>query len=92
MRYGGGGALAACGGRRPNMADRRPPFPPFTRETAIRKIRGAEEAWNSCEDGLNMRRLASINDLPIKESERKFHCDRAAPRPADHPGLSDLDL
>jgi uncharacterized protein len=157
------------------MADRRPPFPPFTRETAIQKIRGAEDAWNTCDPqrvasgytmdckwrnraeifqgrdnivaflirkwrreleyrlikelwafgdnriavrfayefhddsgnwfraygnenweydqhGLNMRRHASINDLPITEHERKFHWDRAAPRPTDHPGLSDLDL
>ena len=28
-------------------SDGRPPFPPFTRETAIEKIRKAEEAWNS---------------------------------------------
>jgi nuclear transport factor 2 (NTF2) superfamily protein len=38
------------------------------------------------------RRLASINDLPIKEAERKYHWDRSAPRPAGHPGLSDLGL
>jgi nuclear transport factor 2 (NTF2) superfamily protein len=25
----------------------RPPLPPFTRETAIQKIRMAEDAWNS---------------------------------------------
>ncbi|HEY0235070.1 MAG TPA: nuclear transport factor 2 family protein [Afipia sp.] len=25
----------------------RPPFPPFTRETAIQKVRGAEDGWNS---------------------------------------------
>jgi uncharacterized protein len=157
------------------MSESRPPFPPFTRETAIQKVRGAEDGWNSCnpervslaytadsiwrnrsdflqgrpaivdflarkwkreldyrlikelwaftdnriavrfayefhddsgnwfrsygnenwefaENGLMHRRRASINDLPIKENERKFHWDRAAPRPADHPGLSDLDL
>src|SRR6188768_3738501 len=28
-------------------AERRPPFPPFTRETAIQKVRGAEDGWNS---------------------------------------------
>ena len=28
-------------------SDGRPPFPPFTRETAIEKIRKAEDAWNS---------------------------------------------
>jgi uncharacterized protein (TIGR02246 family) len=27
--------------------DARPPLPPFTRETATQKVRGAEDAWNS---------------------------------------------
>ena len=27
--------------------ERRPPFPPFTRETALKKVRGAEDSWNS---------------------------------------------
>jgi nuclear transport factor 2 (NTF2) superfamily protein len=29
------------------MSESRPPFPPFTRETAIQKVRGAEDGWNS---------------------------------------------
>jgi len=29
------------------MADNRPPFPPFTRETALKKVQAAEDAWNS---------------------------------------------
>ena len=29
------------------VAQGRPPFPPFTRETAARKARAAEDAWNS---------------------------------------------
>ena len=37
------------------------------------------------------RRFSSINDLPIKDSDRKFHWP-LGPRPADHPGLSDLGL
>ncbi|MGH8122212.1 MAG: DUF1348 family protein [Rudaea sp.] len=157
------------------MSESRPPFPPFTRETAIQKIRGAEDGWNSCnpekvasaytvdsrwrnraefprgrlqivefltrkwqrereyrlikelwafadnriavrfayewqddsgnwhrsygnenwefdEQGLMRVRHASINDLAIKPDERKFHWDRSKPRPADHPGLSDLGL
>jgi hypothetical protein len=37
------------------------------------------------------RRIASINDLPIKEAERKYHWP-AGRRPDDHPGLSDLGL
>jgi nuclear transport factor 2 (NTF2) superfamily protein len=35
-------------------------------------------------------RHASINDLPIKEAERKYHWPAPGPRPADHPGLSAL--
>ena len=153
----------------------RPPVPPFTRQTAIEKIRKAEDAWNTCdpakvalaytidsqwrnrseflkgrpaivefltrkwqkeseyqlikelwaftddriavrfayewrdgggawyraygnenwlfsENGLMRQRHASINDVPIREEERKFFWDRHAPRPADHPGLSDLGL
>jgi nuclear transport factor 2 (NTF2) superfamily protein len=141
------------------MSERRPPLPPFTRETAMQKIRGAEDGWNSCDpqrvslvytpdsewrnrveffrgraeivafltrkwakeldyrlikelwafadnriavrfayewrddsgnwfrsygnenwefaaNGLMQRRIASINDLPIKEAERRFHWDR----------------
>ncbi|TMJ57570.1 MAG: nuclear transport factor 2 family protein [Alphaproteobacteria bacterium] len=157
------------------MSEVRPPLPPFTRETAISKVRAAEDGWNTCdparvalaytvdskwrncseifegrgkivefltrkrnreleyrlikelwactdnriavrfayeyrddsgnwfraygnenwefdENGLMRHRHASINDLPIKKSERKFHWDRNGPRPADHPGLSDLGL
>ena len=157
------------------MSESRPPFPPFTRDTAIQKVRGAEDGWNSCnpervslaytldsvwrnraefiagraeivafltrkwakeldyrlikelwaftenriavrfayewhddsgnwfrsygnenwefaDNGLMRRRVASINDLPIGEAERKYHWDRLKPRPTDHPGLSDLGL
>ncbi|VVE75062.1 nuclear transport factor 2 family protein [Pandoraea sputorum] len=152
----------------------RPPLPPFTRETAIQKIRLAEDGWNSRDaakvalaytvdtkwrnraefvnnraeaqaflerkwvkeldyrlikelwaftdnriavryayewrddsgnwfrsygnenwefgpDGLMSNRYSCINDLPIKESERKFHWPLGR-RPDDHPGLSDLGL
>lgn len=154
--------------------EQRPPLPPFTRETAVQKVRLAENAWNSRdparvslgysvdsawrnraefvngreeivaflsrkwtheldyrlikelwaftenriavrfayefrddsrnwyraygnenwefgEDGLMKRRFACINDLPIKESERKFFWPQGD-RPIDHPGLSDLGL
>ena len=50
------------------------------------------ENWEFADTGLMRRRLASINDVPIEAAERKFHWDRAGPRPADHPGLSDLGL
>lgn len=152
----------------------RPPLPPFTKETAIQKVRLAEDAWNSRDaqkvalaytidsqwrnraefpngrqeiiqfltdkwakeldyrlikelwaytenriavrfayewrddsgnwfrsygnenwefddHGLMRRRFASINDLPIKESDRKYHWPLGR-RPDDHPGLSDLGL
>ncbi|WP_432485509.1 nuclear transport factor 2 family protein [Kineococcus esterisolvens] len=153
----------------------RPPLPPFTRESAIQKVRAAEDAWNTRDpervsqaytedsrwrnrstfvtgreeivgfltakwrqeqeyrlikelwafdgariavrfayewrdaggrwfrshgnenwlfddDGLMAERHASINDIAIEESERLFLWDRAAPRPADHAGLSTLGL
>lgn len=157
------------------MSDtQRPPLPPFTRETAIQKVRLAEDGWNSRDaakvalaytedtewrnraefvhgreqaqaflerkwakeldyrlikelwafegnriavryayewhddsgnwfrsygnenwefdaDGLMQRRFACINDLPIKESERKYHWPLGR-RPDDHPGLSELGL
>jgi uncharacterized protein len=50
------------------------------------------ENWEFGDDGLMRQRHASINDLPIREPERKFHWDRSGPRPADHPGLTDLGL
>jgi nuclear transport factor 2 (NTF2) superfamily protein len=31
----------------PQATTQRPPLPPFTRETAIQKVRLAEDAWNS---------------------------------------------
>lgn len=156
------------------MTESRPPFPPFTAETAAQKVRAAENAWNTrnpekvslaytpdtkwrnrseflngraevvdflqrkwakeheyrlikelfafsgnriavrfayewrdddgrwfracgnenwefADNGLMQRRHASINDVPIEESERKFHWEQRE-RPADHPGLSDLGL
>ncbi|WP_323776122.1 nuclear transport factor 2 family protein [Leisingera sp.] len=152
----------------------RPPLPPFTRETAIAKVRAAEDGWNSrnpdavaqaytldtkwrnrtdfpqgrdaaqaflagkwdreleyrlikelwaydgnriavryayewhdasgqwyrsygnenweyAEDGRMAHRFASINDLKINQEDRLFHWPQG-PRPADHPGLSDLGL
>jgi nuclear transport factor 2 (NTF2) superfamily protein len=152
----------------------RPPLPPFTRETAIQKVRMAEDAWNMRDPqrvslaytldsvwrnraefprgreeivqflvrkwtreidyrlikelwafsenriavrfsyewrddsnqwfrsygnenwefddlGLMRCRFASINDRPIPEHERKYFWP-LGPRPADHPGLSDLGL
>jgi nuclear transport factor 2 (NTF2) superfamily protein len=50
------------------------------------------ENWEFDANGLMRQRHASINDLPIAAADRKFHWDRAGPRPADHPGLSDLGL
>jgi uncharacterized protein len=50
------------------------------------------ENWLFDENGLMARRHASINDVPIDEADRKFHWPLDGPRPADHPGLSDLDL
>lgn len=49
------------------------------------------ENWEFTADGLMQNRHASLNDLPIKESERLFHWPLGR-RPDDHPGLSELGL
>jgi hypothetical protein len=49
------------------------------------------ENWEFDEHGLMRVRHASINDLPIREADRKYHWPQG-PRPADHPGLSELGL
>lgn len=49
------------------------------------------EQWEFDEHGLMRRREASINDVPIKPDERKFHWPLGI-RPADSPGLSALGL
>jgi nuclear transport factor 2 (NTF2) superfamily protein len=47
------------------------------------------ENWEFDDGGLMVRRLASINDLPIAEADRTFHWPLGR-RPDDHPGLSAL--
>lgn len=49
------------------------------------------ENWEFDEHGLMKTRYASINDLPIKPAERKFHWPLGR-RPDEHPGLSALGL
>jgi nuclear transport factor 2 (NTF2) superfamily protein len=49
------------------------------------------ENWEFDGEGLMRVRIASINDLPIKESDRKYHWPLGR-RPDDHPGLSALGL
>jgi len=49
------------------------------------------ENWEFNDQGLMVRRIASINDLPIQESERLYHWPLGR-RPDDHPGLSELGL
>jgi nuclear transport factor 2 (NTF2) superfamily protein len=49
------------------------------------------EQWEFDENGLMRRREASINDVPIKEADRKFRWPQGA-RPKDHPGLTELGL
>lgn len=49
------------------------------------------ENWEFTGSGLMKRRIASINDLPITDSERKYHWPPGR-RPDDHPSLSELEL
>jgi nuclear transport factor 2 (NTF2) superfamily protein len=49
------------------------------------------EQWEFDENGLMQRREASINDVPINESQRKFFWP-LGPRPLGHPGLTELGM
>lgn len=49
------------------------------------------EQWEFDENGLMRRREASINDVPIAAGDRRFLWP-AGPRPADHPGLTELGM
>ena len=49
------------------------------------------ENWEFDAAGLMRRRVASINDLPITEAERKYHWPLGR-RPDDYPGLTELGL
>ena len=49
------------------------------------------ENWEFAPNGLMQRRIASINDLPIRDSDRKYHWPLGR-RPDDHPGLTELGL
>ena len=49
------------------------------------------ENWEFDENGLMRRRIASINDLPIEESDRIYRWPLGR-RPDEHPGLSELRL
>jgi hypothetical protein len=50
------------------------------------------ENWEFDAEGLMAERHASTNDRPIAEAERLFRWPAPGPRPADHPGLSELGL
>ncbi len=49
------------------------------------------ENWEFNEQGFMMRRFASINDMPLNESDRKMHWALGR-RPDDHRGLTSLGL
>lgn len=48
------------------------------------------ELWEFDENGLMRRREASINDVTIREADRKFFWPAPGPRPSDHPGIADV--
>jgi nuclear transport factor 2 (NTF2) superfamily protein len=48
------------------------------------------ELWEFDDEGLMRRREASINDVAIAESERKFFWPAPGPRPTEHPGIPDV--
>ncbi len=51
------------------MTESRPPFPPFTRETAIKKVQAAEDAWNTC-DPEHVSKAYTVDSQWRNRSER----------------------
>jgi uncharacterized protein len=49
------------------------------------------ENWEFDAQGLMQKRFASINDVAIRDNDRKYHWPLGR-RPDEHPGLSDLGL
>ena len=49
------------------------------------------EQWEFAPNGLMRRREASINDVAIEQADRRFRWP-LGPRPADHPGLTEMGL
>jgi uncharacterized protein len=49
------------------------------------------EQWEFDANGLMRRREASINDVRIREDQRRFRWPEGS-RPAEHPGLTELGL
>ena len=52
------------------------------------------EMWEFGDEGngLMTARHASITEMPISENDRRFHWDARGPRPAGHPGLTEMGL
>lgn len=48
------------------------------------------ELWEFDDQGLMIRREASINDVLIRDDDRKFFWPAPGPRPSDHPGIPDV--
>ncbi len=48
------------------------------------------EQWEFDAEGLMRRREASINDLAIAASQRRFLWPAPGPRPDDHPGIPEV--
>lgn len=45
------------------------------------------EQWEFADNGLMRRREASVNDVAIAATQRRFRWDAIAPRPVEHDGL-----
>jgi uncharacterized protein len=78
------------------MMETRPPVPPFTEETAIRKVRGAEDAWNTRDPEVCARvytedtRWRNRAEFPVGREEVKAFLRRKWARELDYRLIKEL--
>jgi len=78
------------------LTETRPPLPPFTLESAIKKVRGAEDAWNTRGPAVCARvynedtRWRNRAEFPVGREEVKAFMRRKWARELDYRLIKEL--
>ena len=52
----------------------KPPVPPFTLETATKKVKAAEDAWNTCDPAKVSMAYTSGSEFSVRALPRQHAC------------------